>query len=54
MPTQRTDHMCGLVTTKTGSQEVVAAGGRNMRPISSDYDVVEIYSFNEAKWRHGK
>ena len=54
MPTPRCDHMCGLITTKTGSQEVVAAGGRNLRFLSSDFDVVEIYSFYMGKWRQGK
>lgn len=53
MPTSRFDLMCGLVTTQTGSQEVVAAGGRTPRLFSSDLDVVEIYSIHKTRWRTG-
>ena len=50
MPTNRQNHMCGLVKDPEGSPEIVAAGGY----FNDNYlSAVDIYTVNTDSWREG-
>ena len=49
MPTNRQNHMCGLVKDPEGSPEIVAAGGYN----GGYLDTVDIYTVYTESWREG-
>ena len=54
LPTPRVNHMCAVVESTNGNQNVIAAGGYRYGMDYDSIDVVEIFSFNTELWRTGQ